>query len=116
MQKKAISITLTILILSLAFLVCNQNISSATTNEPTKLCIFTGSPSVLADNETYKCIFVQLQDANGKPARARQDTTIGLSSSLIYVGTVDSSITIPQGETFASADFNSTFNPGTTAI
>jgi hypothetical protein len=116
MQKKATTITLTILILSLAFLVCNQNTSSAATNEPTKLCIFTGSPSVLADNDTYKCIFVQLQDANGKPARALQDTTIGLSSSLMYIGTVDSSITIPQGETFASADFKSTFNPGTTAI
>ena len=70
----------------------------------------------MADNGTYKCVFVQLQDSSGKIARATQDITIGLSSSLTYIGTVESSITILKGETFASADFASTFNPGTTTI
>ena len=40
----------------------------------------------------------------------------GLSSSLTIVGTVDSSIILPKGETFASANFTSTFYPGTTTI
>ena len=88
----------------------------ASANYPTKLCLLTGSPSVLADNSTYQCIFVQLQDSSGKIARAQQDITIGLSSSLTIVGTVDSSIIIPKGETFVSANFTSTFYPGTTTI
>jgi hypothetical protein len=94
----------------------NQSTNFALANDPAKLCLFAGSPSVLADNSSYQCIFVQLQDSNGKVARALQDITIGLSSSLTIVGTVDSSITISKGETFASANFTSTFYPGTTTI
>ncbi len=78
--------------------------------------ICTGPTSVLADNDTYNCIFVQLLDSSGQPARALQDTTISLSSSLINIGTVHSSIIIFKGTTFASANFNTTFSPGTTSI
>jgi hypothetical protein len=114
--KKIIAIVLTILIFSLAFSVDNQNVSSATIDNQQKLGIFTSSPSVLADNSTYNCIYVQLQDNSGKPVRALQDITIGLSSSLMYIGTVDSSITLLKGDTFAVANFTSTFNPGNTTI
>ncbi len=114
--KKITALVLTILIFSLAFSVDNQNVSSATIDNQTKLSIFTISPSVLADNSTYNCIYVQLQDNSGKPVRALQDITIGLSSSLMYIGTVDSSITLLKGDTFAVADFTSTFNPGNTTI
>ena len=107
---------LVILFLTLASSVDNQSTYFALANDPAKLCLYAGSPSVLADNSTFQCIFVQLQDSNGKVARALQDITIGLSSSLTIVGTVDSSITIPKGETFASANFTSTFYPGTTTI
>ena len=105
-----------ILFLTLVFSMVNQDTYCASTNDPTKLCLLTGSPNVLADNSTYQCIFVQLQDSSGKVTRAQQDITIGLSSSLTIVGTVDSSIIIPKGETFASANFTSTFYPGTTTI
>ncbi len=105
-----------ILILTVTFSMVNLETFYASANYPTKLCLFTGSPSVLADNSTYQCIFVQLQDSSGKVARAQQDITIGLSSSLTIVGTVDSSIIMPAGETFASANFTSTFYPGTTTI
>jgi hypothetical protein len=105
-----------ILIFTVAFSIVNLDTFYASANYPTKLCLFTESPSVLADNSTYQCIFVQLQDSNGKIARSQQDITIGLSSSLTIVGTVDSSIIIPKGETFASANFTSTFYPGTTTI
>ena len=97
-------------------MIVNQNTSLAATTDPSKLKIFIGPTSVLADNNTYNCIFVQLQDSTNKPARALQDTTISLSSSLTNIGRVDPSITITKGETYASANFSSTFSPGTTAI
>jgi hypothetical protein len=105
-----------ILILTIGFSIVNLDTFYASANYPTKLCLLTGSPSVLADNSTYQCIFVQLQDSNGKITRSQQDITIGLSSSLTIVGTVDSSIIIPKGKTFASANFTTTFYPGTTTI
>ncbi len=97
MMKKIIAVTITILILTSAFVVFNQNISSASTSGPSKINIYAGPTSVLADNNTYSCIFVQLQDSSGQPSRALQDTMISLSSSLTNIGTVDSSITIPKG-------------------
>jgi hypothetical protein len=42
MLKKITTITITILILTSAFLVLNQNTSSASTGDPSKLNIFTG--------------------------------------------------------------------------
>jgi hypothetical protein len=116
MLKKITPLTITILILASAFLMLNQNISSASTGDPAKLNIYIGPPNLLADNNIYNCIFVQLQDSSGQPARALQDTTISLSSSLPNIGTVDSSITIPKGDTYASANFYSTLTSGTTTI
>jgi hypothetical protein len=115
MLKKT-TLVIILLFFTLAFSMINQETCYASANDPTKLLLISGSPSVLADNSTYQCIFVQLQDSNGKIVRAQQDITIGLSSSLTIVGTVDSSIIIPKGETFATASFTSTFYPGTTTI
>lgn len=112
-QKWLALITITLIIGSALFM--NQA-SSQTLSQPSKLKIFIGPTSVPADNNVYACIFVQLQDSSGKPARALQDTTISLSSSLTNVGTVNPSITIPKGATYGSANFYSTFTPGTTAI
>ena len=116
MKKKIIAIIVTILILASAFFVINQNITSASASGPSKISIYTGPTSVLADNNTYSCIFVQLQDSSSQPSRALQDTMISLSSSLTNIGTVDSSITISKGNTSASANFTTTFSPGTTTI
>jgi hypothetical protein len=93
-----------------------DNTSIAFANDPLKLSLTAGPTSVLADNSTYHCIFVQLQDALGQPVRALQDTIISLSSSQTNIGVVDSSVTIPKGETYASANFSTTFSPGTTTI
>ena len=116
MQKRILQTLLILTLLASTYIVVNQNVSLAATTDPAKLKIFLGPTSVLADNNTYNCIFVQLQDTSGKPARALEDTAISLSSSLINIGTVDSSITIPEGATYASASFSSTFSPGTTVI
>ena len=59
---------------------------------------------------------MQLQDSSGQPSRALHDTTISLTSQITNIGTVDSSITIPKGTTFVSANFFSTLSPGSTTI
>ncbi len=98
MMRKICVIAITLLILTSAFMVFNQKTSCSSTSGPSKLIIYEGPTSILADNNTYNCIFVQLQDSSGQPARALQDTTISLSSSLTNIGTVDSSIIIPKGD------------------
>ena len=106
-----------LLVLSLAssiIIITQSNFAFAA--EPAKLKIYLGPNKVPADNSIYECIFVQLQDSTGKPARALEDTIISLSSSLTSVGTLDPTITIPAGETSAVATFDSTFTPGSTTI
>jgi len=83
---------------------------------PTKLAVYVGPPQVPADNKVYDSIFVQLQDASGKPARASEDISISLSSSETAVGSVDPTLTIRQGDTYAVAKFYSTYTPGSTTI
>ena len=117
MFKKTITLAIAVLILTSMVVLFNQNNTSfASTSDPSKLNIYSGPTSVLADNNTYNCVFVQLQDSAGQPARALQDTSISLSSSLTNIGTVDSAITILKGSTYASANFKTTFSPGTTTI
>ena len=115
MQKKLFTITIITLII-LSSTIFTNVVFPESVAEPAKLKIYIGPTSVPADNSAYNCIFVQLQDSSGKPARALQDTTISLSSSLTNIGTVDSSITIPRGSTYAAANFYSTYTPGTTTI
>jgi hypothetical protein len=114
MSKKLLSsIIISIILCSAVFI---EQVSSNTIAEPTNLKIYVGPPSVPADNSTYNCLFVQLQVSSGNPARALQDTTISLSSSLTNIGTVDSSIMISSGSTYGTANFHSTFTPGITTI
>lgn len=114
MAKKILIVTMiTIILCSTIFL---QQVSSETINQPARLNISITPPSIPSDNRTYNCIFIQLQDLEGKPARATRDTIISLSSSLIEIGTVDPTITIRNGETYASATFSTTFTPGVTVI
>jgi hypothetical protein len=116
MRKKTLPLIFTTIFIISLFITSSPNGSYAATTDPANLKIYLGPTSVLADNKTYTCIFVELQDSSQKPARALQDTTITLSSSLTNIGTVDPSITIPKGQTFASATFTSTFSPGSTSI
>ena len=97
-------------------LAVNTNTSEAATADPASLKIYIGPKSVLADNSTYNCIFVQLIDSTGKPSRALQDTTITLSSTSTIIGTVDETVIIPKDATYTSANFYSTFSPGKTTI
>ncbi len=100
----------------MSFSAIQQETYGQATSSPTNLYIYTGTPTVLADNSSYRIIFVQLQNASGKPARATDDITVDLSSSQTAIGSVEPAITIPKGETMAAANFTSTFNPGATVI
>jgi hypothetical protein len=117
MVKKIILKTAFIFLVLACFEISSNNNNFATSaSTPSKLGIYVGPTSVLADNTVYNAIFVQLQAANGAPVRAPQDTAISLSSSLTNIGTVEPTITIPKGSTYASAKLHSTFTPGSTTI
>ncbi len=113
-KKTLLSTLIVILVFSTCFTI--QTSTQAAATDPVALKLYTGPPSVPSDNNTYPCVYVQLQDAAGKPARAVQDTTVTLSSSLTYYGSVQPAVTIPKGATFAQANFTSTFSPGTTVL
>jgi hypothetical protein len=109
-----VAILLTLTIVSSIIIVTQSNPVLAA--EPAKLKIYVGPAKVPADNNVHECVFVQFQDSSSRPARALEASTVSLSSSLTSVGTVDPTITIAEGSTFAVARFNSTFTPGTTTI
>ena len=116
MSNKLLATIIIALILTSAVVAFTQGTNFASATGPAKLNIVVGPSSVPADNNAYNCIFVQLQDSSGQPARAVQDTVITLSSSLTNIGTVSPSVTISKGSTYATASFSSTFAPGTSTI
>ena len=108
-KKLLISILISMIVCSAVLI---EHVSSEAIAKPTQLKIYVSPPNIPSDNSAYNCISVQLQDSNGNPARAQQDTTISLSSSLTEIGTVDPSINIQNGATYATANFYTTFTPG----
>jgi len=75
-----------------------------------------GPPKVLADRGVYDSVLVQLQDSRGLPARAVDDVVVSLSSSKTDIGSVDPTLTIRSGNTYALAKFYSTYTPGSTTM
>jgi hypothetical protein len=117
LKKKIITITIAALILFSILPIFNQNYSSATTSDPAKIKLYIGPNKLPADGNAYNCVYVQLLDSHGLPARAKSYVTISLSSSKAEVGTVDSSITIPYEESFGMAKFyTNASQTGTTTI
>jgi hypothetical protein len=115
MIKKTIAAATIFLVIMSTFMMFNLT-TFATNPKPVDLKIYVSPSSILADNSSNTCIFVQLMDANGNPARAEQATTIDLSSSAPGIGIVDQTTIIPKNGTYASANFTSTYLPGTTTI
>ncbi len=116
-MKKIIATAFVLLILTSMVIVINQDIStSALTAEPAKLKLYISPTRLQADGFSHQCIFVQLLDSSGKPARATSYTYISLSSSKESVGTVDSEIMLSPGETYGNASFTCTQTPGSTTI
>jgi len=86
---------------------------------PAELAVYAGLPKVLADASGYHpTVVVQLQDAQGNPARAPAGGVgISLWSSNPWVGTVSTyAITLSAGSTYTSTWFYSTYTPGSTSV
>ncbi|MDA4118265.1 MAG: hypothetical protein OK455_07970 [Thaumarchaeota archaeon] len=84
---------------------------------PVSLKVFLGPSPVLSDNENYnEGILVGIVNRTGYAAVASSDITVQLTSSSSMVGSVQPSVTIPAGQSFVTAPFQSTFASGTTLI
>ena len=81
----------------------------------TALKLYLGPAKLPADGDAYPFV-VQLQNASGKIIQASQDITVTLSSSADEVGIVDQTITILQAQSYALANFTTTYKAGTTTI
>jgi hypothetical protein len=95
----------------------SQQTITTTGFTPSNLAVFC-VPSVLpSDNATYGAIRVQLQDSQGRPAKAPSgDVIVNLFSSTPTVGSVSPTLTIPFGQTQATGTVSVTNSPGTTSI
>jgi hypothetical protein len=83
---------------------------------PVKLAAYILPNKVLAKNGTKAIVVIELQDGNSLPARATEDITISLSSSVTKVGIIDPKIILHRNSTFAVAYFYPTDQPGSTII
>jgi hypothetical protein len=83
---------------------------------PNRLTAYILPNKVLAKNGTKAMIVVELQDGNGLPARATEDITVSLTSSVTSVGIVDPETTIRRNSTFTVAYFYPSNRPGSTEI
>ena len=77
-----------------------------------------GFPATLpADGGSYEAVMVQLQDASFSPAKApRGGTQVTLSCSNVTVGDVTTKVTIPEGQTYATATFYTTSSTGQAVV
>ena len=83
---------------------------------PTGLSLSTIPPELPADNNTYPAVVVTVIDIAGAPTVAESDIYVSLTSSEEYVGTINSSVTIPAGQTYAIANFTTTHTAGVTQV
>jgi hypothetical protein len=73
---------------------------------PSALAVYAFPPTIPADGNTYPAIVVQIQDSSGNPARAPiGGLEVSLTCSNTTVGTVQNSLTIPGGASYAVANF-----------
>ena len=82
---------------------------------PTKLKIFTGPSKVLADQNSYKQIAVQLQNATGFVAKGSEKTIVNIASNDSSVGQIES-IEIFSGQNYALATLTTTYKAGNVNI
>ena len=83
---------------------------------PSKLVVYC-FPTLPSDRATYKTVQVQLQNAQGQPARASEtNVKVNLFLSQSTIGSVSAIVTIPAGQTQATANFTTTYLAGSTVI
>ena len=76
---------------------------------PSAIAVY-GFPSILpADGNEYQALMIQLQDSSGNPTKSPQGgIQVTLSSSNTSIGIVTPVVTIPEGQTFVTANFTTT--------
>jgi hypothetical protein len=84
---------------------------------PARLGLYAALSKVPADSGSYSIVVVQLQDADGNPARAPSGGCgISLWSSNLQVGTVTIQTSLGSGSTHTITTLYSTYTPGSTSI
>jgi hypothetical protein len=84
---------------------------------PAQLSVYAALPTVPATTGSYSIVVVQLQDAEGNPARSPSGGVgISLWSSNSQVGTVPTYIGLSDGSTYSTATFYSTYTAGSTGV
>jgi hypothetical protein len=83
----------------------------------TKIAVYVVPRTLLADGETYQCIVVQLQDADGNPIAASSNIPIIISSSSMLGGYINNKdIMIKAGSSYAIGEFTTSTTPDRTII
>ena len=99
-----------------------QNLLSASTvvssygNIPGKVVVQALPATLPADGGNYSGLDVILEDANGAPAIAPVDVMVHLDSSRTDIATVNSTVVISAGQTYALTDVATTISPGTANV
>jgi len=83
---------------------------------PTQLTLIAAPDPVLADQSAYQSVMVLLTDARGDPGVASSSVSVTLTSSDTAVGSINGSLVIPAGSSYAVASFSSTYFVGSTFI
>jgi len=84
---------------------------------PCQLKIYTGPNPVLADHQSYGSVVVQMWNGSAPIINSSGTTSVTLTSSVTGVGNFTTiTFPIPQGRSWASITFTSTFQVGTTQL
>lgn len=104
------------LILAALLITCAFSVRDVSGAADASLFITFAPPSLPADGGSYDAVMVQLLDASGLPMPAPDDIVVRLSSSRSEVGSVEPTVVVAKGSTYAVARFTSTYTPGETEI
>ncbi len=83
---------------------------------PTKVVVQALPSKLPADGGQYSALEVVLEDANGSPAVAPTSIPVQLASSSTDIATVNSTVVIGAGQSYALTDVVTTISPGTSSI
>jgi hypothetical protein len=90
--------------------------SYAQREDALKLSLFIAPPTVPADGDSYRIVYVAVLDSHNNPAAVGGKLEVTLSSSATNIGFVDGITFIESGNYYSVATFYSTEAAGTTTI
>lgn len=86
------------------------------TKAATTLGIYAVPSTIIAQNQTYNNLVVELQDASGNPEKSTLPVSVSLESLSPSIGTVPTQVVIPNGSTYASVPLTTTNISGSMKI